>query len=127
MIIARVSKWTTVKLQQVHYSIFQMPKIINKLIGKGKQRENSATLPLPDISSIQGRLASLDLDDTISLSSIPISIKYKLTIDLFELSSFFSFIFFIITIETEKIIDFVAVHGLKGDVYKTLENYNGSV
>ena len=86
-----------------------MPKIINKLIENGKQRENSATLPLPDISSSQGALAALQLDDTISTSSIPIPTKYKLNIGLFEL----------LTNEAEKTIDVVAVHGLQGNAYRT--------
>ena len=99
-----------------------MPKIINKYIGKSKQRENSATLPLPDISSSPGFLAALDLDYTISTLSILISTKYKPNIGLFELS----------TNETEKAIDVVAVHrlqgdGLQGDVYKKWKNDNGSV
>ena len=92
-----------------------MPKLINKLIGKGKQRENSATLPLPDISSSRGALAGLQLDATIPTSPIPISTKVKPNIGLFELS----------TTETEKTIDVVAVHGLQGDAYKTWEHDNG--
>ncbi len=92
-----------------------MPKIINKLIGKGKQRENSATLPLPDISSSQGALAALQLGDTIPTLPIPISTKNKPNIGLFELS----------TNETEKTIDVVAVHGLQSDAYKTWEHDNG--
>ena len=94
-----------------------MPKIINNLIRKSKQKENSATLPLPDILSSQGSLAALDLDGTIPTSSILISTKYKPNIRPFELSEN----------ETEKAIDVVVVHGLQGDVYKTWENDNDSL
>ena len=86
-----------------------MPKIINKLIGIDKQRKTSATLLLPDISSSQGVLAALDLDDTISTSPIPIFIKYKPNVRLFELS----------TNESGMTINVMAVHGLQGDVSKT--------
>ncbi len=107
--VARVSKWVTVRWPQIQYSTCQIPKITNNLIEKGRQRENSATLPLPDISSSQGALAALQLDDTISTSSIPIPTKYKLNIGLFEL----------LTNEAEKTIDVVAVHGLQGNAYMT--------
>ncbi len=91
-----------------------MPKFIYQLIGKGKQKQNSATLPLPDISSSRGALAELY---TISTSPVPISTKNKQNIGLFELSSK----------ETVKNTDVVAVHGLQGDAYKLWEHDNGSL
>ena len=94
-----------------------MPNFIEKLIGKGKEKETSATLPLPAISSSQGALADLHLDDTTSTSLVPISTRNKQNVGLFELSSN----------ETVKTIDVVAVHGLQGDAYKTWEHDNGSL
>ena len=93
-----------------------MPKIIIKLIGKDKRRENSVTFPVLGISSSQGALASLDLDDTILALLIQVFLKYKLNIGLFELS----------TNETQKIINVAKIHRLQSDVYKSLENDNVS-
>lgn len=96
-----------------------MPKLINKLIGKGKKKEDSIILPLPGSSRSQEVLASLPLDDTIPTSNIIASaaIVPKQKIGLFELS----------TNECEKNIDVVAVHGLQGDAFKTWEHDNGSL
>ena len=76
-----------------------------------------ATLLLLDISSSQGVVATLDLDDTISTSPIPIFIKYKPNVRLFEFS----------TNETGMTINVIAVHRLEDNVYKMWENDNGSV
>ncbi len=93
-----------------------MPNPINRLVGKWKQKESSATLPLPGISSSgRGALAELQQEDTISPSPVPISTTNKQNVGLFELS----------TNETEKTIDVVAVHGLQGDAYKTWKHDNG--
>ena len=94
-----------------------MPNLIKRLIGKGKEKETSATLLLSDISSSRGVLADPHRDDTISTSPVPISTKNKQNFGLFELSSN----------ETVKNIDVVAVHGLQGDAYKTWEHDNGSL
>ena len=100
-------------------STHEMPKLINRLIGKGKKKEDSTTLPLPGVSRGQDVLASLPLDDTILTLPVIASTAnvQKQKIGLFELS----------TNECEKNIDVVAVHGLQGDAYKTWEHDNGSL
>ena len=102
---------------QVQYSICQMLKIINMLIRKDKQRKTLATLPLHKISSSQGMAAALDLDDTISTSPIPIFIKYKPNVGLFEL----------LTNKTGMTINVISVNRLQENIHKMCENDNGSV
>lgn len=96
-----------------------MPKLINRLIGKGKKKEDSTTSPLPSASRSQEVLAALPPNDTIPTLPIRTSAANVPTqkIGLFELS----------TDECEKNIDVVAVHGLQGDAYKTWEHENGSL
>ena len=86
-----------------------MPKLITRLIGKGKKNEDSAKSPLPRASGSQGVIAPLP---TTLAANVPTQ-----KIGLFELS----------TNECEKNIDVVAVHGLQGDAYKTWEHDNGSL
>ena len=101
------------------HSTYEMPKLINKLIGKRKKQEDSTTLPLPGASRSQEALASLPLDNTIPTLRVTASAANvpKQNIGLFELS----------TNKFEKNIDIVAVHGLQGDAYKTWEHDNGSL
>lgn len=80
-----------------------MPKLINKMIEKGKKKEDLTILPLLDASRSEETLVFLPPDDTI--------------IGMFELS----------TNECEKNVDVVAVHGFQGDAYKTWEHDNGSL
>lgn len=96
-----------------------MPKLINRLIGKGKKKEDSTTSPLPSASRSQEVLAALPPNDTIPTLPVRASAANVPTqkIGLFELS----------TDECEKNIDVVAVHGLQGDAYKTWEHENGSL
>lgn len=106
-------------MPQIQYSTHEMPKLMNRLIGKGKNKEDSTTLPLPGASRSQGVLATLPLDDKIPALPVTTSAANVPTgkIGLFELS----------TNECEKNIDVVAVHGLQGDAYKTWEHDNGSL
>lgn len=101
------------------FSVHEMPKLVDRFIGKGKKKQEPIKLPLPGASRSQEIISSLPLDDTVrtfpdiaSAANIP-----KQNIGLFELS----------TNECEKKIDVVAVHGLQGDAYKTWEHDNGSL
>ena len=91
-----------------------MPKILKKLIEKGKKKEILTTSPLTEASGSRETPTTLRLDAT---SPVPMSTKNEQQIGMFELSANGS----------EKLIDVVAVHGLQGDAYKTWEHENGSL
>lgn len=74
-------------MPQIQYLTLEMPKLINRLLGKGKKKEDPTTLPLPEASRSHGVLATLPLGDTIPTLPVTTSAANIPTknIGLFEL------------------------------------------